>query len=137
MFYPLVLQKVSDGYVVLVPDIPGCYSAGNTFAEALANAKEGIESHITLLVEDGEDIPPASDIAIHQQNPEYKEPADLFFSGIEVDLSHLLGKSEKINVSLPTRLIRRIDDFVAKNPEYKSRSGFLARVASDRIFTTA
>ncbi|MBV7387839.1 type II toxin-antitoxin system HicB family antitoxin [Pasteurellaceae bacterium TAE3-ERU1] len=134
MFYPLVLQKVADGYVVLVPDVPGCYSAGDTFAEALANAKEAIELHVESLVEDGEAIPKPHDIAVHQQNPEYLEPAGLFFSGVEVDLTYLLGKSEKINVSLPTRLIRRIDEYVAAHPEYKSRSGFLAKVATDKIF---
>ncbi|PVX40553.1 putative RNase H-like HicB family nuclease [Pasteurella langaaensis DSM 22999] len=133
MYYPLVLQQVSDGYVVLVPDVAGCYSAGDTFAEALANAKQAIEFHVESLVEDGEEIPKPADIAVHQQNPEYQQ-ADLFFAIVEVDLTHLLGKAEKINVSLPTRLIRKIDDYVASHPEYKSRSGFLAKVATDKIF---
>lgn len=132
MFYPLVLQKVSDGYVVLVPDIAGCYSAGDTFAEALNNAKEAIALHIESLLEDGEEIPQATPLEAHQANPEFAE--GFLFSGVDVDLSHLMGKSEKINITLPSRLIRRIDAFVAEHPEYKSRSGFLAKVATDRIF---
>ena len=48
-------------------------------------------------------------------------------------MSRLMGKSEKINVTLPSLLIRRIDQFVESHPEYGSRSGFLARVAADRV----
>ncbi|TNG94859.1 type II toxin-antitoxin system HicB family antitoxin [Pasteurellaceae bacterium USgator11] len=136
MLYPLVLQKVSDGYVVLVPDVPGCYSAGDTFSDALSNAVEAIESHIELMIEAEEDIPQPLDIGVHRQNPDYQS-SDLFFAGVDVDLSHVMGKSEKINVTLPSRLIRRIDQFVAANGEYKSRSGFLAKVASDKILSSA
>lgn len=48
-----------------------------------------------------------------------------------------MGKAEKINITLPGSLIRRIDDFVACHPEYRSRSGFLAQSALDRITHSA
>ncbi|MBN6712053.1 type II toxin-antitoxin system HicB family antitoxin [Haemophilus haemoglobinophilus] len=133
MLYPLAIEKVSDGYVVAVPDVPGCYSAGDTIEEALLNSRQAIESHLELLVQDGIDIPQATNIENHRNDPDY-EGHDIFFSVIDVDISHLLGKAEKINITLPSRLIRRIDAFVAQNPQYKSRSGFLAKVATDRIF---
>ncbi|QIM63171.1 hypothetical protein A1D29_07695 [Pasteurellaceae bacterium Orientalotternb1] len=133
MLYPLAIEKVSDGYVVAVPDVPGCYSAGDTIEEALLNSRQAIESHLELLVQDGIDIPQATHIENHRNDPDY-EGHDIFFSVIDVDISHLLGKAEKINITLPSRLIRRIDAFVAQNPQYKSRSGFLAKVATDRIF---
>lgn len=133
MLYPLAIEKVSDGYVVAVPDVPGCYSAGDTLEEALLNSRQAIESHLELLVQDGEEIPQGTSIENHRHDPDY-EGHDIFFSVIDVDISHLLGKAEKINITLPSRLIRRIDAFVAQHPEYKSRSGFLAKVATDRIF---
>ncbi|MDO4698266.1 MAG: type II toxin-antitoxin system HicB family antitoxin [Pasteurellaceae bacterium] len=133
MLYPLAIEKVSDGYVVAVPDVPGCYSAGDTLEEALLNSRQAIESHLELLVQDGEEIPQGTSIENHRHDPDY-EGHDIFFSVIDVDISHLLGKAEKINITLPSRLIRRIDAFVAEHPEYKSRSGFLAKVATDRIF---
>jgi Arc/MetJ-type ribon-helix-helix transcriptional regulator len=37
-----------------------------------------------------------------------------------------MGKAEKINVTLPSRLIHLIDSKVAHDSRYKSRSGFLA-----------
>lgn len=136
MLYPLAIEKVSDGYVVAIPDIAGCYSAGDTLEEAIINSRQAIESHIELLVEDGLDIPRPTSIENHQNDPDF-DGHDIFFSVVEVDLSHLMGKAEKINVTLPSRLIRRIDAFVAQNPHYKSRSGFLAKVATDRIFSPA
>ena len=42
-----------------------------------------------------------------------------------------------INIALPASPIRRIDEFVARNPEYRSRSGFLAQSALDRITHSA
>lgn len=134
MYYPLAIEKVSDGYVVAVPDVEGCYSAGDTLEEALVNSRQAIESHIELLVRDGADIPMPTSIDNHRNDPDY-EGHDVFFSIIDVDLSHLMGKAEKINVTLPSLLIRRIDDYVTKHPIYKSRSGFLAQIAADKILT--
>lgn len=42
----------------------------------------------------------------------------------EVDVSRYLGKPEKINVTLPSRLIRKIDDNVGKDKRFKTRSAF-------------
>ena len=42
-------------------------------------------------------------------------------------------ESGKINVRLPALLIRRIDQFVADNPNYGSRSGFLYRIPADIV----
>ncbi|MGL5665837.1 MAG: type II toxin-antitoxin system HicB family antitoxin, partial [Shewanella sp.] len=53
---------------------------------------------------------------------------------VDVDVNALMGKSEKINVTLPSRLIQRIDGFVAAHgEEYKSRSEFLAQLAYERV----
>lgn len=49
----------TGGYWVEVPSLPGCFSQGATQEEALANIKEAIEGHISVLREVGEPIPPA------------------------------------------------------------------------------
>lgn len=54
-----------------------------------------------------------------------------------MDITRLMGKSEKINVTLPSLLIRRLDQFVANHPEYVSRSGFLSRIAADKVIGKA
>ncbi|AWI50665.1 hypothetical protein AM202_02665 [Actinobacillus minor 202] len=133
MLYPIAIEQGDEqqAYGVIVPDIPGCFSAGDTLEEAFQNAKEAIEFHLEGLVEDGEEIPKAKSLEVHKNNPEL---SGLTLALVEVDITHLLGKSEKINVTLPSLLIRRIDEFVASHPNYKTRSSFLAQVASEKIF---
>ncbi len=63
-------------------------------------------------------------------DPEY---AGVVWALVDVDVTRLMGKAEKINVTLPSMLIRRIDQFVAAHPEYGSRSGFLSRVEDDKV----
>ncbi|QHB18492.1 type II toxin-antitoxin system HicB family antitoxin [Mannheimia pernigra] len=134
MLYPIAIEMGNEkqAYGVIVPDVEGCFSAGDTLEEAFNNAKEAISFHIETLIEDGEAIPQPTALENHKNNPEYK---DFIFALVDVDLTHLMGKTEKINVTLPSLLIRRIDEIVAQNPAYKTRSGFLAQVASERILT--
>ncbi|KAE9526082.1 type II toxin-antitoxin system HicB family antitoxin [Testudinibacter aquarius] len=133
MLYPIAIAIGDEkhAYGVVVPDVPGCFSAGDTLEEAFMNAKEAITFHIEGMLEDGDEIPQPKPIEQHQQNADFK---DFILTFVEVDLSHLLGKSEKINVTLPSLLIKRIDQFVATHPEYKNRSQFLTKIATDRVF---
>ncbi len=59
MRYPVVLlhDPEINAFVVLVPDLPGCFSQGNTIEDALEHAREAIELHIEGLVDDGEEVP--------------------------------------------------------------------------------
>lgn len=46
MKFPVVLHKDPDSdYGVTVPDVPGCFSAGATVSEALANVEEALALH--------------------------------------------------------------------------------------------
>lgn len=132
MLYPIAIETGDEktAYGVTVPDLPGCFSAGETLDEAVANAKEAITGHIELLVELGGDIPAVSTLNKLVNNPEFN---GYTWALVDIDVTRLLGGSEKINVTLPKSLIDRIDRCVASNPEYKSRSGFLAQVALERI----
>ncbi|MCL1992833.1 MAG: type II toxin-antitoxin system HicB family antitoxin [Spirochaetes bacterium] len=40
-----------SGYCVVVPDIPGFHSAGDTLEDAAKNAAQGMASHVELLLE--------------------------------------------------------------------------------------
>lgn len=131
MKYPVVLHT-DDGkaYGVIVPDVPGCFSAGETMDEALEQVKEAIFGHASILVEDGVPVPVGGNIQDHKDNPDY---ADGVWAVVDVDLTPLLGNSEKINITLPRLLIHYIDKYVATHEEYGSRSGFLAALARDKL----
>ena len=47
---------------VVVPDLPGCFSAGDTVEEAFDNAREAIKAHCEVLAEDKKDLPEAKSI---------------------------------------------------------------------------
>jgi predicted RNase H-like HicB family nuclease len=128
MHYPIAIEIGDEqhAYGVIVPDLPGCFSAGDTFDEAIANAREAIEGHLESLSAHGDPIPMATAIQQHLDSPDF---TGWVWAVVEVDVSPYLGKSHKINVTLPDLLIKRIDSTVAKHADYKSRSGFLARAA--------
>lgn len=137
MLYPIAIEPGDETHAfgVIVPDIPGCFSAGDTLDEAFANVKDAIIGHLELLVEDGEEIPLPTSIDNHKDNPDFTDYG-MFFSVVEVDITHLLGKAERINITMPAYLLKRIDDFVAVHKQYKNRSHFLARAAGDKIFAS-
>ncbi|WP_411705635.1 type II toxin-antitoxin system HicB family antitoxin [Edaphovirga cremea] len=132
MFYPIAIEAgdAQHAYGVTVPDLPGCFSAGDTLDEAISAAKEAITGHIELLVEMGQDIPAVSSVGELAKSHEF---AGYTWAVVDIDVSRLLGGSEKINVTLPKSLIDRIDRCVATHPEFKSRSGFLAEAALSQI----
>jgi predicted RNase H-like HicB family nuclease len=125
MKFVLVLHT-DDGtsYGVTVPDLAGCFSHGNSLDEAMESAKEAIDFHIEGLVEMGLEIPTPHSIVEHRTNPDY---ADAVWSVVDVDVRRFEGKSEKINITLPKRLLVQID--TCAKARGKSRSGFLADAA--------
>jgi len=132
MRYPVALHT-DDGksFGVTVPDIPGCFSAGESEDEALDNAREAILGHLELLAEAGEEIPSALPISDHRHNPDLD---GAIWGFVEVDVAPFLGKAEKINITVPSLVLRRIDRYVQSHPEEaRSRSAFLTEAALERM----
>lgn len=129
MRFPVVLHT-DDGvrYGVTVPDLPGCFSAGDTFDDALDSVVEAIDLHLEGLTEEGDDIPVPQPLFVHRQNPDY---ADGVWAAVEVDVSRFEGKSAKINITMPRRLLAKIDEYAKAHGE--TRSGFLADAARSVI----
>lgn len=134
MLYPIAIEPGDETHAfgVIVPDIPGCVSAGDTLEEAYINAKEAIQGHLELLVEMGEEVPLPTPMNNHLNNPDFTDYG-MYFGVVDVDITHLLGQTERINITMPAYLIKRIDDFVATHKEYKNRSSFLSQIAADKI----
>jgi predicted RNase H-like HicB family nuclease len=127
MRLPVVLHKDPDSvYGVTVPDIPGCFSAGATVAEALDNVKEALALHFEGLVADGDPLPEALDIDAHINNPDYQGGV---WAVVEFDVTPYFGKAVRFNATLPEFLLERIDARVRSDQRYSSRSGFLATAA--------
>lgn len=129
MQYPILIYKDKDSdYGVNVPDLPGCYSAGATIEEAIQNAHEAIECHLEGLLIDNDPIPRKRSLEYYFASPEAKEGMLVI---IDVDISRISGKVARINVSIPERFLKQIDDYAKKNGV--NRSGFLLDAAMSYI----
>jgi len=129
MLYPIAIETgdAEHAYGVVFPDLPGCFSAGDTLDEALANAKEAAEFYLEDLADCGRLPPQAGELTAWQKDEEYQGWA---WAVVEIDLEPYLGKAGKLNVTLPNLITKKIDDLVMVHPEYKNRSHFLQVAAT-------
>ncbi len=109
---------------VVVPDLPGCFSAGDTLDKAVDNAREAIDLWCETVIEDGGDVPVAKSLAEHQADPDF---AGWIWAVVEVPVERYFGPAEKLNITLPRLLLAKIDDYARAHGE--TRSGFLAEAA--------
>ena len=74
MQYPIFIHKDPDSdYGVIVPDLPGCFSAGSTIEDAIESTHEAIECHLEGLLLDGDPIPLKQPLEKHLDNPEFSD----------------------------------------------------------------
>jgi predicted RNase H-like HicB family nuclease len=73
MKYPIAiaLGDETHAFGVVVPDLPGCFSAGDTLDEAIDNAKEAIELWLETVIDDNGAVPEPGTIRQHQANAEF------------------------------------------------------------------
>lgn len=94
MLYPIAISA-SDGefaWGVEVPDLPGCFSAGEDQENAVEMAKAAIEAHIEILAESGAAIPVAGKLGTHFSNPQY---AGCVWALVDADVGRCLGIRRK------------------------------------------
>ena len=122
MLYPAYIHKDEhSAYGVTFPDFPGCFSAADALADLPRLAQEAVELHF-----EGEELPIPEPSA-----PEAWAGDERFEGGywmlVNVDLSRVNSKAVRLNISLPERLVLRID--AAARARRLSRSAFLAKAA--------
>jgi predicted RNase H-like HicB family nuclease len=68
--YPAIFKPNSSegGYDVEVPDLPGCYTCADTFAEAIEMAEDATTQWLWDAENHNEPIPPASKIKCEEPN---------------------------------------------------------------------
>lgn len=129
MRYAIFIEKDSSSdYGVTVPDLPGCFSAGSTIDEAIANAQEAILTHIEGMFMDNETIPTTSLIETLKQKHKNR---GYIWALCDIDTSKLSENIKRVNITIPERLLTKIDTY-AKD-EGETRSGFLTHAALEYI----
>jgi predicted RNase H-like HicB family nuclease len=130
MKYPIAIElgDATHAFGVVVPDLTGCFSAGDTLDQAIDNSKEAIALWIETVLDDGGIIPQAKGVAEYAGDAEY---AGWIWAVVEVEGSLLDDTSERVNISMPRRILSRIDRYASAKGETRSR--FLVNAAMDRI----
>lgn len=62
----------THAYGVVVPNLPGCFLAGDTLDEAMLNAKQAIELWLEVAIDDGTAVPEPQTLATHQAKRVFK-----------------------------------------------------------------
>jgi len=127
MKYPIAIEPGDDvsSWGVVVPDLPGCFSASDVgLDDAIEQAKLAIELCIEVAVDAGQTIPRPSSIELHRKNKQFK---GWVWAIVEIDPALLSDEIERVNISLPKKVLARLD---AKARSFgETRSGYIAHLA--------
>lgn len=127
MRYPIYLHQAEDGsFSGFVPDVIGCYFAGDTIDDAISDAQNALDTYFEYMSEKGHSPDKAKTVADHLNNEDCTGGS---WAYVDIDLTKYDGKAIKLNITMPQFLLSRIDEYVNSHREYHSRSGFLAELA--------
>jgi predicted RNase H-like HicB family nuclease len=125
MRYPIAIEPGSEttAFGVVVPDLPGCFSAGDTLDEAFTGAEEAAAAWIDAALDAGQAIPAPSSLEALRRNPVF---AGWMFGVITLSPALFDDTIERVNISLPRRVLQRLDALARSAGE--SRSGYIAQL---------
>lgn len=126
MRYPVVIEPGTDteAWGVVVPDLPGCFSAGDTLDEALRAVEEAAAAWIDAALDADEAIPEPSPVDTVRSMKQYE---GWLLGVVEVDPALLDDTVNRVNITLPRRVLLRLDAKAKAAGE--SRSSYIAKMA--------
>lgn len=125
MHYVAVIDKDADSaYGVRFPDLPGCFSAADTFDEIVPNAIEAL----ALFFEDRDIVPARGIEAVREEVTE-----DLAAGAVLLLIPHISDRRRavRVNLSLDKGLLDTLDE--AARARGMTRSAFIAKAAAREI----
>ncbi|MBH1490994.1 MULTISPECIES: type II toxin-antitoxin system HicB family antitoxin [Stenotrophomonas] len=128
MRYPVLIEAGDErtAWGVVVPDLPGCFSAADTLDDALTAAEEAALAWIDVALDEGRSIPTPS--APQKIAAEASKDICWILAYICVDPALLDDTIERVNISLPRRILARLDAQARAAGE--SRSSYIAHLAA-------
>ena len=123
--YPILIESGDEttAFGVIVPDLPGIFSAGDTLEEALTGVEEAAAAWIDATLDAGDPIPPPSSLDTVRGDPAH---AGWSIGVMSLDPALLDDRSERVSITLPRRVLRRLDTLARDAGE--TRSGYIAKL---------
>lgn len=116
-------DRENPDFGVIIPDLPGSFSQGSDLDDAVRNAQAAAELWLEAAFDAGQSAPsPKSFTELREAHPEW---SGWIWATVDIDLSRLSGKMERINITLPQRVLRRLDALAKRSGD--TRSGYIAR----------
>ena len=128
MRYPIAIEPRTEDteYGVVIPDLPGCFSAGDTLEEAIEGAEEAGLAWIDAALDAGEPVPPPSTLEAIRAKP--NRPAGFFARHHRPGRARRYGRTRQHHAAAPD--LRRLDDEARAAGE--TRSGYIAKLTVSR-----
>jgi predicted RNase H-like HicB family nuclease len=125
--YPVAIEVGNEktAHGVVIPDLPGCFSAGDTLDEAFSNAEEAVAAWIDAALDAGEAVPAPSALSDVRARPDF---AGWVFGFVQVDPAALDDTVDRVNITLPRRVLARLDALA--KVKGVSRSGYIAHLTT-------
>ena len=118
MLYPVYVHKGDEtrAHGAEVIDFPGCFSAADNWADIPRMVQEAVEVYC-----EGEDlqVPPPSTI-------DDRDDGGMWIF-VDIDLSKLDTRKQRINLSIPTNALQEIDEYASAHGQ--NRSAFMVQAA--------
>ncbi len=129
-YFAAVMKDGDGAYCVIFPDIPGSFSAGDTFEDAVANAEETLRQHAEAAAELGRKLPDPRGFDQLMADPEVRRE----IGGvplIAVPLMEATDEHVEVSISVDRALYYAICD--AADAKGMTRADFLAAAAREKI----
>jgi hypothetical protein len=111
--------------------VEGCFSAGDTLEEAVANAAMALRQHTEALESAGRRLSAARGVDDVLRDPDVKQSVKSGAVLFAVPLLADAGRTVRINISLDKALVDQID--AAATARGLTRSAFIAQAAREKI----
>ena len=129
--YIALVDGTQGSYGVVVPDLPGCTSAGKTIDQAYRNAIEAVRLWIEDAEASGERLPRRCNLEQLRKDPDVTAALAEGAAVMLVPVLRDSGRSVRANLSLDAGLLEAIDE--AADAHGLTRSAFIASAAREKI----
>ena len=103
--YPAIIHKDPDGLWLEFPDLPGCYTQGDSIENLMLNAEEALGAFLAVKMEHSEEIPLASDIENVRKEPD----ESVTYVSVDINKYHRDTRAVKRMISIPAWLAKESD----------------------------
>jgi predicted RNase H-like HicB family nuclease len=129
--YVALIDGKPGAYGIVVPDLPGCTSAGKTVDAAYRNAIEAVRLWVEDALEDGEKLPHPRSLFEVMADGDVRRALSTGAAFVFVPVLRDAGRPAKANVSLDAGILEAIDE--AAKEHGLTRSAFIASAAREKI----